>query len=194
MNKHDRVERTKGITEMTEYNITYTATADLDGSSLEDEAGEYGNSQEEAEQNFRGWFATSHRGYTLQKVEIQALARHPKLQRTIFTQEPGKYHAQKTVGGWVVVFIQDSHNVRNVDGGKVHESRQNAYAKAKRLNDYAEAQRLLEVYREYAAKVRGPDYGEVPEGIFESIESDIKALGYEIVRKPHELPTMRKIK
>lgn len=54
---------------------------------------------------------------------------------TIYTQEVGKYHAQKTVGGWTVVFISDRNTARPVDGGKVHESRQNAYAKAKRLND-----------------------------------------------------------
>ena len=54
---------------------------------------------------------------------------------TIYTQAPGKYHVQYTVGGWVVVYIQDRHTARNVDGGKVHKSRQNAYAKAKRLND-----------------------------------------------------------
>ena len=54
---------------------------------------------------------------------------------TIYTQEVGKYHVQKTVGGWVVVFISDRNTARNVDGGKVHASRQNAYAKAKRLND-----------------------------------------------------------
>lgn len=58
---------------------------------------------------------------------------------TIYTQKPGKYHAQKTVGGWVVVFIDDRHNMRNVDGGKVHANRQNAYAKAKRLNKSLQA-------------------------------------------------------
>jgi hypothetical protein len=54
---------------------------------------------------------------------------------TIYTQKPGKYHVQNTIGGWVVVFVEDSHTCRNVDGGKVHKSRQNAYAKAKRLNN-----------------------------------------------------------
>jgi hypothetical protein len=53
---------------------------------------------------------------------------------TIFTQAPGQYHVQKTVGGWVVVFVEDRHNIRSVDGGKVHANRQNAYAKAYRLN------------------------------------------------------------
>lgn len=57
------------------------------------------------------------------------------MSETIYTQKPGKYHAQQTVGGWVVVYIQDEHTARNVDGGKVHKNRQNAYAKAKRLND-----------------------------------------------------------
>ncbi len=45
------------------------------------------------------------------------------------------YRAQLTVGGWVVVYLADRYNCRNVDGGKLHKSRQNAYAKAKRLND-----------------------------------------------------------
>ncbi len=55
--------------------------------------------------------------------------------RTINTQEPGKYHAQKTVGGWVVVFVNEDRSIRNVDGGKLHKNRQNAYVKAKYLND-----------------------------------------------------------
>src|SRR5258706_13921158 len=54
---------------------------------------------------------------------------------TIYTREVGKYHVQKIVGGWTVVFISDRNTARSVDGGKVHESRQNAYTKAKRLND-----------------------------------------------------------
>lgn len=45
------------------------------------------------------------------------------------------YKAWKTIGGWVVVYLQDSTTMRNVDGGKLHKSRQNAYAKARRLND-----------------------------------------------------------
>lgn len=52
---------------------------------------------------------------------------------------PAKYYpiykAWQTPDGWIVVYISDRHNFRNVDGGKVHKSRQNAYAKAKRLND-----------------------------------------------------------
>ena len=45
------------------------------------------------------------------------------------------YRVWQTVGGYVVVYIIDRNNFRSVDGGKVHRSRQNAYAKAKRLND-----------------------------------------------------------
>lgn len=52
---------------------------------------------------------------------------------------PAKYYpiykAWKTVGGWIVVYLADRYTMRNVDGGKVHKSRQHAYAKAKRLND-----------------------------------------------------------
>lgn len=44
------------------------------------------------------------------------------------------YKAWQTVGGWVVVYLQDRYTMRNVDGGKVHKSRQNAYKKADRLN------------------------------------------------------------
>ena len=56
------------------------------------------------------------------------------MNETIYTQEPGKYHVQKTVGGYVVVFIENENTSRNVDGGKVHKNRQNAYKKADRLN------------------------------------------------------------
>ncbi len=66
------------------------------------------------------------------------------MSETIYAQEAGKYHVQNTVDGWVVVFVHDAHNCRNVDGGKVHKSRQNAYKKAKRLNDqFEQAQRVL---------------------------------------------------
>src|SRR5215469_9300202 len=60
--------------------------------------------------------------------------RNTPMSETIYTQEPGKYHVQKTVDGWVVVFISDRNTMRDVDGGKVHTNRQNAYAKAHRLN------------------------------------------------------------
>src|SRR6185312_15514341 len=53
---------------------------------------------------------------------------------TSYTQEVGKYHAQKTVGGWTVVFISDRNTARPVDGGYVHANRQHAYEKAARLN------------------------------------------------------------
>jgi hypothetical protein len=45
------------------------------------------------------------------------------------------YKAYKVIGGWVVTYVQDRYTVRPIDGSKVHKSRQNAYAKAKRLND-----------------------------------------------------------
>lgn len=52
---------------------------------------------------------------------------------------PAKYYPiykpYKTIGGWIVLYLTDRYTARNVDGGKVHKSRQNAYAKAKRLND-----------------------------------------------------------
>src|SRR5258708_1887824 len=47
---------------------------------------------------------------------------------------PGTYKAYKTVGGWVVNYVVDHNTIRPVDGGKVHKKRQNAYAKADRLN------------------------------------------------------------
>jgi hypothetical protein len=71
--------------------------------------------------------------------------------RTIYTQEPGKYRAQKTVGGWVVIFVNEDRSTRNVDGGKLHKNRQNAYKKAKRLNDNlkaSEAERFDEEHRQ----------------------------------------------
>lgn len=52
---------------------------------------------------------------------------------TVYTQEPG-YRIWKTVGGWVVVYIEDAHTYHTVDGGKVHTCRKNAYARAMRLN------------------------------------------------------------
>lgn len=54
---------------------------------------------------------------------------------TIYTQTPGRYHVQQTIGGWVVVFIEDRHNLRNVDGGRVYPYRQGAYRRCKKLND-----------------------------------------------------------
>src|SRR5258706_16269462 len=54
---------------------------------------------------------------------------------TINTGKVNSYIVQKTVGGYVVAFLNADRSIRNVDGGKVHENRQNAYAKAKRLND-----------------------------------------------------------
>ncbi|SRR6266568_1464623 len=44
------------------------------------------------------------------------------------------YKPYKTIGGWVVYYLSDRYTMRNVDGGKLHKNRQNAYAKAKRLN------------------------------------------------------------
>src|SRR5260370_10775127 len=76
-------------------------------------------------------------------TSIVVMNKHDRVERTkgikpmnetIYTQESGKYHVQKTVGGYVVVFIEDRNTARNVDGGKVHKSRQNAWAKADQLN------------------------------------------------------------
>ncbi len=54
--------------------------------------------------------------------------------QTINRGKVNSYIVQKTVGGWVVVYLNEDRSIRNVDGGHVHKSRQNAYAKAKRLN------------------------------------------------------------
>lgn len=54
---------------------------------------------------------------------------------TIYPQTPGRYHVWQTVGGWVVVFIEDRHHMRNVDGGRVYPYRQGAYRRCKKLND-----------------------------------------------------------
>lgn len=56
-------------------------------------------------------------------------------QVTINTGKVNSYIVQKTIGGWVVCWLNEDRSIRSVDGGKVHKSRQNAYAKAKRLND-----------------------------------------------------------
>lgn len=54
---------------------------------------------------------------------------------TIFVNHtPNTYKAYKTVGGWSIMFLDDKGNTRNVDGGKVYPSRQNAYARVRRLN------------------------------------------------------------
>jgi hypothetical protein len=47
---------------------------------------------------------------------------------------PGTYKAYKTIGGWVVNFVEDRNTIRPTDGGRVHKNRQNAYARVERLN------------------------------------------------------------
>lgn len=55
---------------------------------------------------------------------------------TIYVEHrPGTYKAYKTIGGWTVNYLGVNNTLRSVDGGKIHKKRQNAYAKAKRLND-----------------------------------------------------------
>ncbi len=54
--------------------------------------------------------------------------------RTINTGNVNSYIVQKTIGGWVVCWLNEDRSIRNIDGGKVHKSRQNAYHRAKRLN------------------------------------------------------------
>lgn len=44
------------------------------------------------------------------------------------------YKVWQVIGGWKVVYLSDRHNYRDIDGGKIHKSRQNAAAKAYRLN------------------------------------------------------------
>lgn len=56
------------------------------------------------------------------------------MSETIYTQEVGKYHVQKTVGGWTVVYISDRNTARPVDSSRIYPSRQNAYARARQLN------------------------------------------------------------
>ena len=58
-----------------------------------------------------------------------------------------------------------------------------------------EAKRLLKVYHEYQKKLYsgGKEYQDIPDGIFESLESDINRCGYEIVRPhPHGLISLMK--
>lgn len=64
--------------------------------------------------------------------------------QTINLGKVNSYIVQKTIGGWVVCWLNEDRSIRNVDGGKVHKSRQNAYAKAYRLNHRLEL--LLKKY------------------------------------------------
>ena len=75
-------------------------------------------------------------------MNIHDRVKRTKERKTMTVQDtiyPAKYYPiyqpYKTVGGWVVMFVEDRCHARNVDGGKIHAKRQNAYAKAKRLNE-----------------------------------------------------------
>src|SRR5258707_1959281 len=45
------------------------------------------------------------------------------------------YKVYKVIGGWTINYLSDRYTSRPVDGSKVYKSRQNAYAKAARLNE-----------------------------------------------------------
>lgn len=55
---------------------------------------------------------------------------------TIFVgHKPGTYKAYQTIGGWKIQFLDENGNIRSADGDKLYPSRQNAYYRAKILNE-----------------------------------------------------------
>lgn len=58
------------------------------------------------------------------------------MSETIFVgHKPGTYKPYKTVGGWKVMYLDEQGNSRPADGDKLYAHRQNAYARAKVLNE-----------------------------------------------------------
>ena len=54
--------------------------------------------------------------------------------QTINIGPANKYTVQKTIGGYVVVWLRIDREISTVDGGKVYPQRKQAYARARRLN------------------------------------------------------------
>jgi hypothetical protein len=63
---------------------------------------------------------------------------------TIFVgHQPGTYKVYKTIGGYAIMFLDHDGNSRNVDGNQIYEHRQNAYRRAKQLNQIERVQQGL---------------------------------------------------
>lgn len=102
------------------------------------------------------------------------------MNETINTGEVNSYIVQKTIGGWVVCYLNADRSIRNVDGGKVHKSRQNAYAKAKRLNERL----AFEFWREdrNGNEIEGSRITTVGDSYFAALGSAIRVLDYRDLR------------
>lgn len=70
--------------------------------------------------------------------------------------KPGIYKPYKTIGGWVVNYLDSTNTLRGVDGGKLYPHRQNAYARSKKLNTSLE--RALEKTGMAEATYYGGEY------------------------------------
>lgn len=58
-----------------------------------------------------------------------------KFAETIYVGHmPNTYKAYKTIGGWVINFLDRENNLRPADGGKIYKSSTNAYTRVARLN------------------------------------------------------------
>lgn len=55
--------------------------------------------------------------------------------KTINLGKVNSYIVQKTVDGWVVVYLNADRSTRPVDGSKIYSKRQAAYRRAKALNE-----------------------------------------------------------
>jgi hypothetical protein len=49
--------------------------------------------------------------------------------------EPETYKIYKTIGGWVVKYLDERNNISDAPGQSLYTHRQNAYRRAKQLND-----------------------------------------------------------
>lgn len=90
---------------------------------------------------------------------------------TIFVDhQPGTYKVYKTVGGWSILFLDLQGNSRNIDGNHVYPSRQNAYARCKKLNDRLR----LPVLDNY---LKSPDF---KDGVIASTKASWSGSGYSV--------------
>lgn len=82
------------------------------------------------------------------------------MSETIFVNQPsGTYKAYETKGGWAIQFVDEKGNARPVDYGKIYKHRQNAYRRAKQLNEAKEPVTFEVIAWHVAIEDRSLDYG-----------------------------------
>lgn len=106
--------------------------------------------------------------------------------QTIFVNhEPGTYKAYKTIGGWTIMFLDENNNSRPADGSKVYKHRQNAYARAKQLNE-----RLPKTLSTILSKAQCADYDWDGYYVYVTDET-VEGNGYSIAIAKEALPPYR---